>query len=168
MCACRALRLPARLARAAKGTVHVFGPRRWSKTGLYQSSVINTLRAPMPTTYLSAAWCVGMGAWLWFMPMGYDGVTITNGIRQEVTTYRSFSEVSQLGPLPLIIPACVALVAAWAARRGHRVGLGVATLLLAGFTIASGFSIGANYLPAAGALILATLLAAAFGSGSRE
>jgi len=109
-----------------------------------------------------------MGFWLWFTPMRYDGISVTGGIRQEVTTYRSFSEVSQLGPLPLIIPACVALVAVWAAWRGHRVGLGVATLLLAGFTIISGFSIGANYLPAAGALILATLLATALGSGSSE
>jgi hypothetical protein len=117
---------------------------------------------------IAATWCVAMGFWLWFTPMRYVGIAVTGGIRQEVTTYRSFSEVSQLGPLPLIIPACVALVAVWAAWRGRRVGLGVATLLLAGFTIISGFSIGASYLPAAGALILATLLAAALGSGRRE
>ena len=117
---------------------------------------------------IGAMWCVGMGFWLWFTPMRYDGITVTEGTRQEVTTYRSFSEVSQLGPLPLIIPACVALVAVWAAWGGRRVGLGLATLLLAGFTIISGFSIGANYLPAVGALILATLITAALTSGTRE
>jgi hypothetical protein len=109
-----------------------------------------------------------MGFRLWFTPMRYVGIAVTGGIRQDVTTYRSFSEVSELGPLPLIVPVCVALVAVWAAWRGSRVGLGVATFLLAGFTIIAGFSIGANYLSAAGALIVATLLAVVLGPGRTE
>jgi len=98
-----------------------------------------------------------MGCWLWFTPMRYVGLAAGSG--QAVTFYQSFSEVSYFGPLPLIIPAGLALGAALAAWRGNRVGLGASTLLFAGFTIIAGFSIGADYLPAAVALVLATLLA---------
>ena len=115
----------------------------------------------------SAAWCVVTGCWLWVTPMRYVGVEITGGVRREVTTYHRFAEVSQFGPLPLIVPASLAIIAAWAAWRGHRVGLAVAALLLTGFTVLAGFSIGADYLPAAGALILAALLAMWLGSGKR-
>lgn len=111
-------------------------------------------------------WCVVIGCWLWFTPMRYVGIAEDSG--QAVTRYRSFSEVSQLGPLPLIIPASLAMVAAWAAWRGSKVGLGVATVLFAGFTLITGFSIGNNYLPAAGALVLATLCAVLLGSGKQE
>jgi len=111
-------------------------------------------------------WCVIMGGWLWFTPMRY--MVFPGGPGQAVIRYRSFSEVSQFGPLPLIIPASLAMVAAWAAWRGNRVGLGVSTLLFAGFTFITGFSIGPNYLPAAGALVLATLCAVLLGSGKHE
>jgi len=106
---------------------------------------------------VGATWSVVMGCWLWFTPMRYVGTA--GGSGQAVTLYRPFSEVSQFGPLPLIILASLAMVAAWAAWRGNRVGLGASTLLFAGFTLIAGFSIGANYLPAAGALVLATLFA---------
>jgi len=113
-----------------------------------------------------AMWCVAVGMWLWVTPMRYVGITNVAGVRQEVTQDRAFSEVSGLGPLPLIIPAALAIFAAWAAWRGRKLGLGVSTLLFAGFTLISGFSIGANYVPAAAALIVATLLGVALGSGA--
>lgn len=115
---------------------------------------------------VAAAWCVGMRLWLWFTPMRYVGFAV-GSTRQEIL-YRPFSEVSRFGPLPLILPASVAMAAAWAARRGNRIGLGASTILFAVFTFVAGFSIGANYLPAAGALILATILAALLGSGITE
>jgi hypothetical protein len=113
---------------------------------------------------VGVTWCVVMGCWLWFTPMRYVGIAADSG--QAVTLYRSFSEVSQFGPLPLIIPASLAMVAAWAAWRGYRVGLGVSTFLLVGFTIIAGFSIGNNYIPAAGALVLSTLFSVLLGSGN--
>ena len=67
----------------------------------------------------------------------------------------SFSEVSGLGAVPLVIPILFAGLAAWAARRGQRVALGVAALLLTVFTFISGFSIGGAYIPAAWLLIAA-------------
>jgi hypothetical protein len=100
--------------------------------------------------------------------MRYAGITIVGGSRRDVTHYRALSEVSQFGPLPLVLPASLAMIAAWAAWRGYRLILGIATLLLAGFTLISGFSIGAAYLPASGALIVATLLVAALGPGWRH
>lgn len=112
-----------------------------------------------------ATWCVAVGVWLWFTPMRYVGTIVVAGARQEVTRYRAFSEVSGFGPLPLVVPAGLAIFAAWAAWRGSRLGLGLSTLLFAGFTLISGFSIGANYVPAAVALIVATLLGVAPGSG---
>ncbi len=115
---------------------------------------------------VGVTWCVVMGCWLWFTPMRYVSIASDSG--RAVTLYRSFSEVSQLGPLPLIIPAGLAMIAAWAAWRGNRVGLGVSTLLFAGFTYIAGFSIGNNYIPAAGALVLATLFALLPGSGDAK
>ena len=106
-----------------------------------------------------AAWCVYVGLWLWFTPVREVGVTVVAGVGQDVTQYRAFSEVSGLGPLPLLIPTGLAIFAAWAAWRGSRLGLGLSTLLFAGFTLLAGFSISAAYLPAAVTLSVATLLA---------
>jgi cytochrome bd-type quinol oxidase subunit 2 len=117
---------------------------------------------------LGAAWSVIMGFWLWFTPMGYVRARDVNGVIQAETIYRPFSEVSRYGAVPLVIAAGVALLAAWAAWRGYRAALGALTLLFVGLTVLGGFSIGPNYLPAAAALIVATLLAALLGSGSAE
>ena len=92
----------------------------------------------------SLAWCVVMGVQIWFTP---------------IDRFRSFSDVSLLGPAPLIVPVLIALIAAWAAWRNHRGILGFAALLLAAFSFISGFSIGSGYLPASGLLVLAALLA---------
>ena len=98
---------------------------------------------------ISLAWCVVIGFWIWFTPIGQS---------------RSFSDVSLFGPAPLIVPVLIAAAAAWAAWRSHRVVLGIAALLLAVFTFISGFSIGSGYLPASGLLILAAVLAMFLGS----
>jgi hypothetical protein len=118
---------------------------------------------------ISAIWCVIVGGWIWFTPVRYSGIVGGFGRPdQHVVQYRAFSEISHFGPLPLIIPTVLAILATWAAWRGRRVGLGGSALFFAGFTIIAGFSIGGAYLPAAGSLILATLLAMLFGSGKRE
>jgi hypothetical protein len=119
--------------------------------------------APLLST-ISVAWCVLIGAWFWFTPIRYE--SIANGVLG--VRYRSFSEISLLGPAPLIAPLLIATIAAWAAWRNHRVVLGFAAFLLAVFTFISGFSIGAGYLPASGLLMLAAVLAAFLGSGQRQ
>jgi hypothetical protein len=63
----------------------------------------------------------------------------------------------------LTLPTLIALAGAWAARRGARVALGLAALLLAAFAIVTGFSIGSAYILPAGLLLLATLFAARLG-----
>jgi hypothetical protein len=118
------------------------------------------LLAPLLSS-VSLAWCLLAGSWLWFAPMRYSG--IRDGV--QAVQYRSFAEVSRFGPVPLIVPISIAAFAAWSAWRGHRIALGFAALLLAAFTVISGFSIGGAYLPAAGLLLVAAGLAAALGSG---
>ena len=93
---------------------------------------------------ISLAWCVVIGFWIWFTPIGQS---------------RSFSDVSLFGPAPLIMPVLIAAVATWAAWRSRRGVVGFAALLLAVFTFISGFSIGSGYLPASGLLLLAAVLA---------
>ena len=114
--------------------------------------------APLLST-AGLAWCAVAGGLVWFTPLKYTGTY--DGVPS--VRYRSFSEMS--GVTPLIIPVLIAAVAAWAAWRGHRATLGVAAFLLVAFTLITGFSIGATYLPADGLLLLATGLGAAFGSG---
>jgi hypothetical protein len=118
--------------------------------------------APLLST-LSLAWCVLIGAWFWFTPIGYEAIT------NDVPTmrYRSFSEVSLFGPAPLVVPVLITAAAAWAAWRSHRVLLGFAAFLLAVFTFISGFSIGRGYVPASG-LLLAAVLASSLSSGQRR
>ena len=101
---------------------------------------------------LSLTWCVVMGVWIWFTPIGQS---------------RSFSDISLFGPAPLILPPLIAAIAAWAAWRSHRGLLGFAALLLAVFTFISGFSIGSGYLPASALLVLAAILATGRVSRSR-
>jgi hypothetical protein len=114
--------------------------------------------APLLST-MSLAWCLLIGAWFWFTPIGYEATT--SGV--STMRYRSFSEVSLFGPAPLMVPVLIAAVAAWAAWRSHRVVLGFAAFLLVVFTFISGFSIGAGYVPASG-LLLAAVLASSLGA----
>jgi hypothetical protein len=120
----------------------------------------NLVAALLSTT--SVAWCVFMGGWFWFVPIRYE--VIRDGV--PAVRYQSFSEVSLLGPAPLIVPVLIAAVAAWAAWRSHRVALGLAAFLLVVFTFISGFSIGGGYLPAS-ALLLAAAVVLSLGSGLR-
>lgn len=74
----------------------------------------------------SLVWCVLIGLWIWLIP--------------------GFIQVSSLGPVPLIVPVVLSALAAWAAWRRLKAVLAVIAFLLAGFTILTGFSIGAAYI----------------------
>lgn len=102
--------------------------------------------APVLST-LGLSWCAAVGMSIWFTP--------------------TFSDVSLLGVVPLIVPVLLAALAARAAWSGRRVTLGVAAVLLAVFTFISGFSIGGFYLPAAGLLVVAAGWAAIAGTGPK-
>lgn len=108
--------------------------------------------APLLST-MSLAWCVVIGVWIWFTPIGQS---------------QSFSDVSLFGPAPLILPVSIATVAVWAAWRSHRGVLGFAALLIVAFTFISGFSIGRGYIAASGLLVLAAVLGLFLGSGERK
>ena len=116
--------------------------------------------APVIST-LCLTWCIVIGFVIWFTPMRYAG--ISNGV--PVTIDRQFSEVSANGALPLIIPVLIAGLGTWGAWLSRRVVLASSALLLVIFTVISGFSIGAGYLPASGLQLLAAALAAFLGSG---
>jgi hypothetical protein len=68
----------------------------------------------------------------------------------------------------VLVPTVLAIVATWAAWRRSRIGVGASALLFAAFTFVTGFSIGNAYVPAAGLLILAAVLAGVVGFGKRE
>jgi hypothetical protein len=68
----------------------------------------------------------------------------------------------------VLVPAVLAILATWAAWRRSRIGVGASALLVVAFTFVTGFSIGSAYVPAAGQLILAAVLAALIGFGKRE
>jgi hypothetical protein len=106
--------------------------------------------APVLST-ICLAWCVLVGLLIWFTPMRYSGTS--NGV--PVVVSRAFSEVSGYGALPLVIPVLVAGLGAWRAWRGQRLVVGGSAVLLAVFTLISGFSIGEYYLPASGLQLLA-------------
>jgi hypothetical protein len=69
---------------------------------------------------------------------------------------RSFVE-SGGGPLPLLVPVTVAAFAVWGAWMRRAAAFFGAALLLCAFTVVTGFSIGAYYLPAAGLLIVGSV-----------
>ena len=114
----------------------------------------------------AAAWCVGIGIWLWVAPVPYNGsmstaFTDSSGVAQhapyEIKGTQSFAERSALGPVPLLIPVLLAPLGAWAIWRRRLLPAAVATGILLVFTVLAGFSIGAGYVPAAGALVWAII-----------
>lgn len=105
----------------------------------------------------SLLWCIAAGLLLWFLPTGSSSSASSDGALQD--RGQSFSSVSHLGTLPLIVPVVVAAIAAWSAFRNHRRVLLGATILLTLYSLVTGFSIGLFYMPAAGALVVATVLA---------
>ncbi len=116
--------------------------------------------APVSST-LCLTWCLFAGLYIWFNPVRYSG--IHSGVPTTVDV--PFSEVSGTGALPLVVPVLIAGVGSWGAWRGRRIVLAGSALLLAVFTVISGFSIGGAYLPASGLQLLAVGLAALLGSG---
>ena len=116
---------------------------------------------------LSFVWCVAVGFVIWFTPLA--GMESSGGSAQPETERRvqvPFSEVSEFGAAPLVVPAAIAAIGVWAAIRRRRILLSAAALLLATFTFLTGFSIGAAYIPASATLILA--VAAAFAIDRRR
>ena len=95
---------------------------------------------------ISGVWCASMHVWISFTPLWHQG--LVQGA--------------------VLLPTVLAILATWAAWRRSRVGVGASALLFAGFTFVTGFSIGKAYVPAAGLLILAAVLAALIGFGKRE
>jgi hypothetical protein len=109
----------------------------------------------------AVAWCVAIGGWLWITPIRYKGVASTayadsSGVMRQETYEtagsRSFSEVSALGPVPLLIPVLLAAMGASSVWRRRMLPAVIATGVLLFFTALAGFSIGAGYVPAAAAL----------------
>jgi hypothetical protein len=83
-------------------------------------------------------WCVVVGLLLWFLPAGGG---------------QSFSSISALGPVPLIIPVVLATAALCSTLIHRRAPIIGATAALGGYALLTGLSIGLAYLPAVGALI---------------
>ena len=81
----------------------------------------------------------------------------TGTIEQRIEP-RSFSEISRLGIVPLVIPVLVAGWALWAASRRRTVALAIATFVFLVFCVITGFSIGGAYMPAGLGLMGATLV----------
>jgi hypothetical protein len=100
-----------------------------------------TRKLVVTLSFASFLWCVAVGVLLWFLPSGGQ----------------SFASISALGPVPLIIPVALVAVGAWSAYRRHRLVLVVATGAIALFAFLTGFSIGLAYLPAAAALVVASI-----------
>jgi hypothetical protein len=130
---------------------------------------MRTLKWPARLSFILAAadliWCVGIGIWIWVTPTRYIGVRVNPGQPDvQMEGYRSFSDVSDWGAAPLIVPAILAALATWAAWTGRKIVLALATVLFIGYTYITGFSIGSAYHPAAGILVLATVIAFAVNS----
>lgn len=94
----------------------------------------------------SAAWSVAVAVWIARTPIWHEG--LVQGA--------------------VIVPVALCGLATWSAWRRRRLGVLTSALLVAGFTFITGFSIGNAYIPAAGLLLLATLVAALPGFGRRE
>ena len=103
-------------------------------------------------------WCVAVGLLLWFLPLGSSLTGSSSGAAPTVSG-ESFSSISALGAVPLIIPAVLVAIGTWSAHRHRKVVLFVATLLTAVFALLTGLSIGFAYLPAVAALVVASSVA---------
>jgi Na+/H+-dicarboxylate symporter len=118
------------------------------------------MRSRKPIVALASAgllWCIATGLLLWFLPVGSSSSTSSDGAVQNGG--QSFSSVSGLGPLPLIVPVVVVAIATWSAIRDHRRVLLGATILLTLYSLLTGLSIGLFYMPAVAAFVVATVLA---------
>ena len=111
--------------------------------------------------YLAAAglvWSVAVGVLLYLLPLGTAVSTTSSGAGVE-TRERIFTlTLSSLWPL--IVPALLCALAAWAAAGHHRTSLIIAAVLLAVFALLGALSIGVAYVPAV-MLLIVSLLASA-------
>jgi hypothetical protein len=103
-------------------------------------------------------WCIAVGLLLWFLPLGSSTSTSSSGT-MVADGGQSFSSISGLGPLPLIIPLVFVSLGTWSALRHRKHVLVAATALLALFVFLTGLSIGLAYLPAVAALVVACIIA---------
>jgi hypothetical protein len=71
---------------------------------------------------------------------------------------RPFSELTPLGPLPLIVPLLTAAAAFLAAWTNRPIALSVGALVMLAYAFVTGFSIGGMYQPVGGALALSAAL----------
>lgn len=106
------------------------------------------------------AWSVAAGVLIWVLPQG-SSVTATSDGGVTTGPGESFSSMSGLGPVPLLIPVALAGLAAWAVLRRRRAVLIGATVVLAVYALLTGFSIGLAYVPAVVALVVACISSAA-------
>jgi len=111
------------------------------------------LRLARALALVSVAWCVVVGWHTWITPIRYTQ------LNHGVFTFRewAFSEISYLGPVPLLAPVVLAAVTVRGVWRCDITLAGSAAFILAAFSVAFAFSISGWYVPAAG------LSMAAFG-----
>jgi hypothetical protein len=100
---------------------------------------------------------VWAGIRIWSTPLRYEVVDAT--VDGTGANHRSEFVSHGVGVVPLSIPVAISGLGAWAAYRKRRWRLIVAALALAVFSVVTGFSIGAAYLPAVAGLVLASLVA---------
>lgn len=99
---------------------------------------------------IAASFCVWTSYQIWITPIIYEGIEISSStnsaiIENKFAKLRSFSEVSLLGVVPLVIPVLITFLAMWAAFKFKTIVLIVSTLLLVLFWYITGFSIGVAY-----------------------
>jgi hypothetical protein len=108
--------------------------------------------------YLAAGgllWSVAVGLPLYFLPLGTSVSASSSGA--EVETRERIFTLSLSSLWPLIVPALLCALAAWAAARHHRTPLIIAAVLLAVFALLGALSIGVAYVPAVVLLIVSVL-----------
>lgn len=120
------------------------------------------LIAPLLAT-ASLVWCVFVGWSMWTTPIPFSeiyssGVAGLPPMTGRTEGYRSFSQMSALGAIPLVVPVVLTGLAVWMAFWGRTMLLLVVTLLVLAYSVVTGFSIGSAYLPAGGVLVVATLV----------
>jgi len=112
-------------------------------------------------------WCVAVGILIWFLPQGSSVTTSSTG-GSTTGPAESFSSISGFGPVPLLVPVALTVIATWSALRHHRVVLIGATVLLGLYALLAGFSIGLAYVPAVLALIVACTASSGLRQGSGD
>ena len=111
---------------------------------------------------IALLWSLWIGWEIWASPMRYEGIRISSSAdgqstREELTELRSFSEASEYGVLPLVIPVLLASLGVWGIWRGRPLLVIASALLVTAFVFMTGFSIGGAYLPASACLVTASI-----------